>query len=279
MNRCKKPMPKGNRETHRTHVNRRGKARLISLSYGVQNDSLGHGCRLSRPLIPTSQMANATTPRGGGGKNNTRGVLHGAYRPRSPPPSLAPFPHHNRQTSISRSGCLLEGNESGGGSTETGTTVTDGLVGDGELSEVVSGHLGLDLDGGERLSVLCGRSTGSKKKCSVISVPCLLPRATSPRSFRTHVNTTNGSNHLGDNDHVTQVSLDGRGLFVGSGLLLGLSKLLDQSKGLPLETSLEPSPRSGVDELWRGKNDQHDKRQPSANVFSRRMTTTGKQAG
>jgi hypothetical protein len=49
---------------------------------------------------------------------------------------------------------LLEGDEPGGGGTETGTTVSDGLVGDGELSEVVSSHLGLDLDGGERLSVL-----------------------------------------------------------------------------------------------------------------------------
>ena len=71
----------------------------------------------------------------------------------------------------------------------------------------------------------------------------------------THVNTTDGSNHLGDDDHVSQVSLDGSGLFVGSGLLLGLSELLDQSKGLPLETSLEPSPRSGVDELGRVNDD------------------------
>lgn len=70
----------------------------------------------------------------------------------------------------------------------------------------------------------------------------------SPRA-NTHVNTTDRTDHLGDDDHVSQVSLDGGGLLVGSGLLLGLSELLDQSQGLPLETSLEPSPGTGVDEL------------------------------
>jgi hypothetical protein len=34
------------------------------------------------------------------------------------------------------------------------STVTDRLVGDGEFTEVVTGHLWLDLDGGEGLSVL-----------------------------------------------------------------------------------------------------------------------------
>lgn len=34
------------------------------------------------------------------------------------------------------------------------SSVTDRLVGDGEFTEVVTGHLWLDLDGGERLSVL-----------------------------------------------------------------------------------------------------------------------------
>ena len=88
------------------------------------------------------------------------------------------------------------------------------------------------------------RSSASRRAC--------LPDNPEPD---THVNTTDGSNHLGDDDHVSQVSLDGSGLFVGSGLLLGLSELLNQSKGLPLETSLEPSPRSGVDELGRVNDD------------------------
>lgn len=126
-------------------------------------------------------------------------------------------PPSQTQTSRKRNESrLLEGDEPGGGGTETGTTVSDGLVGDGELSEVVSSHLGLDLDGGERLSV---------------------------------VNTTDGTDHLGDNDHVSQVGLDGGRLLVGGGLLLGLSELLDQSQRLSLETSLEPSPGSGVDEV------------------------------
>lgn len=34
------------------------------------------------------------------------------------------------------------------------SSVTDRLVGDGEFTEVVTGHLWLDLDGGEGLSVL-----------------------------------------------------------------------------------------------------------------------------
>jgi len=98
---------------------------------------------------------------------------------------------------------------------------------------------------------------------TLISLPCVRVCQNNPEPD-THVNTTNGSNHLGDDDHVSQVSLDGSGLFVGSGLLLGLSELLDQSEGLPLETSLEPSPRSGVDELGRGR----PRRRGSANRSS-----------
>lgn len=69
------------------------------------------------------------------------------------------------------------------------------------------------------------------------------------KRLKTHVNTTDGTDHLGDNDHVSQVGLDGGRLLVGGGLLLGLSELLDQSQRLSLETSLEPSPGTGVDEL------------------------------
>jgi hypothetical protein len=65
----------------------------------------------------------------------------------------------------------------------------------------------------------------------------------------THVDTTDGSNHLGDNDHVSQVSLDHGGLLVRTGVLLGQSKLLDEAHGLSLKSSLEPSSGTGVDEL------------------------------
>lgn len=85
-----------------------------------------------------------------------------------------------------------------------------------EFTEVVTGHLRLDFHGGERLSV---------------------------------VDTTDGSDHLGDDDHVSQVGLDGGRLLVGCGILLGLSQLLEKTEVLSLESSLEPSSCSGVDEL------------------------------
>ena len=37
------------------------------------------------------------------------------------------------------------------------------------------------------------------------------------------VDSNNGSNHLGDNDHVSEVGLDHGGFFVGRGLFFGLS--------------------------------------------------------
>merc|ERR1719234_509683 len=98
---------------------------------------------------------------------------------------------------------LLEGDESGAvGGTNTGPTVLHGLVGDGELSQVVSNHLWLHLNLCEDLAV---------------------------------VNSNNGASHLWDNDHVPQVSLDHVGLLVGGSLLLLLPQLLDQGHWLPLE--------------------------------------------
>lgn len=64
-----------------------------------------------------------------------------------------------------------------------------------------------------------------------------------------HVNSHNTPNHLRHNDHIPQMRLDGRGLFVGRRLLLGLAELLDQSEGLALETALESAAGAGVDEL------------------------------
>ena len=63
------------------------------------------------------------------------------------------------------------------------------------------------------------------------------------------VDTDNRADHLGDNDHVTKVSLDEVGLLVGLGLLLGLAELLDETHGLALETAVEPSAGTGVDEV------------------------------
>jgi hypothetical protein len=102
------------------------------------------------------------------------------------------------------------------GSSDTGTSVLDGLVGDRELGQVVTNHLGLDLNLVELLS---------------------------------GVDSNDGSNHLGDDDHVTEVGLDKVGLLVGLSLLLGLAELLDQSHGLALKSTVEPSAGTGVDEV------------------------------
>jgi hypothetical protein len=156
--------------------------------------------------------------------------------------------HRLRRTknSKTRRSCLLEGNaiplayiinliwakNSQSRVLHVGTsTVTDRLVGDGEFTEVVTGHLRLDLNGGEGLSVL------------------YVSRRSSQTARATHVDTTDGSNHLGNNDHVSQVSLDHSGLLVRSGVLLGESELLDETHGLSLKSSLEPSSCSGVNEL------------------------------
>jgi hypothetical protein len=112
---------------------------------------------------------------------------------------------------------LLERNETGRvGGTDTGTTVLDGLVGDGELSKVVSNHLGLDFDLVEGLAV---------------------------------VDTNDGTDHLRDDNHVTEVSLDDSGLLESRSILLGLTELLDQTHGLALKTALEASARTSVDEV------------------------------
>lgn len=63
------------------------------------------------------------------------------------------------------------------------------------------------------------------------------------------VDTNDGADHLGDDDHVTEVSLDEVGLLVGLGLLLRLAELLDQTHGLALEATVEASAGTGVDDI------------------------------
>ena len=59
----------------------------------------------------------------------------------------------------------------------------------------------------------------------------------------------NGANHLGNDDHVAQVRLDGVGLLVGLGLLLGLAQLLDQAQRAALETAVEPAAGARVHDV------------------------------
>lgn len=63
------------------------------------------------------------------------------------------------------------------------------------------------------------------------------------------VDTNNGANHLGDNNHVTEVSLDEVGLLVGLSLLLGLAELLDEAHGLALQATVDSSAGTSVDDI------------------------------
>lgn len=67
------------------------------------------------------------------------------------------------------------------------------------------------------------------------------------------VDTDDRADHLGHNDHVTQVGLDHRGLFVRRRLLLGFPQLLDEAHRTALETTLEATARTGMDELCMDK--------------------------
>lgn len=63
------------------------------------------------------------------------------------------------------------------------------------------------------------------------------------------VDADDAANHLGDNDHVTEVGLDEVGLLVGLSLLLSLAELLDQAHGLALEATVDPATGTGVDDI------------------------------
>ena len=119
---------------------------------------------------------------------------------------------------------LLKRNELGRvSSTNTGTTVLNGLVSNGEFTEVVTSHFRLDFNLVEGLTV---------------------------------VDTNNGTDHFRNNDHVTEVSLDNFGLFTRGSVLLGSTELLDETHRLTLETTLESSAGTAVDEvheLFRGQ--------------------------
>lgn len=103
------------------------------------------------------------------------------------------------------------------GGTNTRATVLDGLVGDGELAQVVSDHLRLDFNLVEGLAV---------------------------------VDTNVGTNHLGDDDHVTQVGLDDLGLLLNRGAgLQGLADALDQRSGAGLQATGEAATNASVAQL------------------------------
>ena len=108
---------------------------------------------------------------------------------------------------------LVRGELGGSGSTDTNLAVADGLVGHGELGEIVTNHVGLDLDW----------------------VPVLATVALDNRVA-----------HLGDDDAVSEVSLDGLWLLACWNVLLGLSELLHEAVILGLDTTSESPSLSGI---------------------------------
>jgi hypothetical protein len=58
------------------------------------------------------------------------------------------------------------------------------------------------------------------------------------------VDTNDATNHLGNHNHVSQMRL-----LIGLRLLLGLAQLLDQTHGLALETAVEPTTSTSVNNI------------------------------
>lgn len=63
------------------------------------------------------------------------------------------------------------------------------------------------------------------------------------------VDSDNAANHLGNDNHVSEMSLDEVGLLVGLGILLSLAQLLDQAHRLPLQTPVDSATGTGVDDI------------------------------
>ena len=100
--------------------------------------------------------------------------------------------------------------------TDTGSTVLDWLVCQREVSQVESDHFWLDFNLVEGLAV---------------------------------VDTDDGADHLWNDDHVAQVSLDNRWLLIWRCFLLGFAQLLDQGHRLALQAAREASAGSAVHQL------------------------------
>lgn len=90
------------------------------------------------------------------------------------------------------------------------------ILRDGEFSQVVANHFRLDFD--------------------------LV-------KFLARVDTNNATNHLGDDNHISEMCLDKVRLLIWLCLLLSLAQLLDQTHGLALKTSVEPTTGTSVDDI------------------------------
>ena len=95
-------------------------------------------------------------------------------------------------------------------------SVLDRLVTDTELRQIVPHHLWLDFHLIELLS---------------------------------RVDTNDGTNHFGHDDHVSEVCLDEVGLLVGFGFLFGFAEFLDETHRAALETAIEAAAGAGVEDV------------------------------
>jgi hypothetical protein len=59
------------------------------------------------------------------------------------------------------------------------------------------------------------------------------------------VDANDATDHLGNDDHVSEVSLDNIGLLVGLGLLLGLAELLDETHRTALQATVDATTLAG----------------------------------
>lgn len=63
------------------------------------------------------------------------------------------------------------------------------------------------------------------------------------------VDTDDATNHLRDDDHVSEMGLDEVGLLIWLGFLLCLAELLDQTHRLALETTVEPTTSTSMNDV------------------------------
>lgn len=100
--------------------------------------------------------------------------------------------------------------------TDTWSTVLDWFVCDGEFAQIVANHLRLYFNLVESFTI---------------------------------VHTNNGANHLGNDDHVTEMGLDGLGLLHWSGFLLGLLQFGQKSHWLSLHATGQLSTRTSREQF------------------------------
>ena len=90
------------------------------------------------------------------------------------------------------------------------------LISNGELAQIMANHFRLDFDLVEGFSV---------------------------------VDSNDGPDHLGHNNHVAEMGLDQGWLLVGSSCLFGFTQFLDETHWLALKTALETTTGTSMDQL------------------------------